>query len=92
MAPEYQRSTNVLRYAGRTILTVCSLAFIATVLAAISQSRFDALAIGTGLLLIGLLASASMNVVATMAEDLRAIRERLDDSTNPHSTPGRGCL
>lgn len=78
MASEYPRSTNVLRYAGRAILTVCLLAFIALVLAAVMESRLDALAIGTGLLLIGLLASASMNVVATMAEDLRVIRERLE--------------
>lgn len=74
MESEYPRSTNVLRYAGKAILIVYLLAFIASVLAAVRESRLGALAIGTGLLLIGLLASASMNVVATMAEDLRAIR------------------
>jgi hypothetical protein len=52
--------------------------FIVSVPTALKESRLDALAKGTAFLLIRLVELASMNIVVTMAEDLRAIRERLD--------------
>ena len=78
MGSKPPRSTNMPRYAGRAVLTVCLLPFIVSVPTALKESRLDALAKGTAFLLIQLVELASMNIVVTMAEDLRAIRERLD--------------
>ena len=86
MVAKSELKTGLLRATASIVLWICLLGALLLCLSPLAGGPGIAVAYGLGIAVAGLLSFSSLTVVATMAEDIRALRESSQPTDQPKTT------
>lgn len=86
MAAKSELKTGLLRATASIVLWICLLGALLLCLSPLAGGSGIAVAYGLGIAVAGLLSFSSLTVVATMAEDIRALRDSSEPTDQPKTT------